>query len=241
MAAARDDAERVLQQRTVAHRFADRQRDIDGQIELSGRQRARHVLAVDGAARERRVRRVSCQAFDDRGQQQRFDRVGQADAEGLARVQRIEPAPFLQQLPQLREMVEQRRRHALARRRGAHAPAVAHEQRIAQLRAQAAYRVADRRRRQRQALRGVAQMPLAVDGLEHPQQVQIQLVGLVVNFAHPWRLAKITSFTLARTLRWRSPSRADGPLRIGSFLRCRLRDVARSGTFAAIGLGLPHC
>ena len=80
--------------------------------------------------------------------------------ERLPGLRRIEMLQLLQPLPQLRQRLQQRRGQPLAGRGGQHAAAVADEQRVAELGAQAAQRVADRGRGQVQALRGAAQVLL---------------------------------------------------------------------------------
>jgi hypothetical protein len=141
-------------------------------------------------------RRPSEDGLLQRRQQHQLDRIGHADAKALPGLGRIEMPPALEHLAQLGQLGDERRRLAKAGRGGAHQLAVTHEQRIAQLLAQTTQRVAHRRRRQGQGLGRAGQVLLAVDHLEHPQQVEIHGFARTMNRFHTQRLKQITSFTV---------------------------------------------
>jgi hypothetical protein len=127
------------------------------------------VSVTPGAASRRRASR--------RGRKKGFAQVGEEQGEVPPVLRRVELRARLQRAAQHGQGLAQRRGQALGMRRGLHAAAGAHEQRIAGQAAQPAQRVAHRGLGQAQALGGARDLALGIHRLEHQQQAQVGAGG----------------------------------------------------------------
>jgi len=173
----RDD-ERVVEQ--VFGRDARARLDpaIDDQIEIARRELALDVMHRDAAAHEAQARCFVRESGDDLWQRDRFEHVADADRDAQVERRRIEGRRVARGALQAGEMklhVRDDRARAFGRR---DAVALAHEQRIVEMRAQPVERMRDGRLRQVQRAGGRADAAVHVDGVEHAEQVQVEtMVG----------------------------------------------------------------
>ncbi len=139
------------------------------------------VVAVVGIGRERvdldrAVRRQALDLRDQLGQEQRVQVVAGGQAEGVVGGGGVEAAGVGKQHLGAAQDVGRRFDHAQPGHRGHHAGARAHQKRVAGEFAQALERRTDRRLVHAQAQRRTRHAALGQHGVQHADQVQINLV-----------------------------------------------------------------
>ncbi|MNP32153.1 hypothetical protein D3C76_1253190 [compost metagenome] len=104
--------------------------------------------------------------------------VGNREGEALAAARRVEAFADYQALFDLLECGAYRCFQGQGPRRRLHGAADAHQQRVAEQFAQAVQRIAHRRLAEGQALRRAGDIALTQQGIQHPQEVEVEVRGI---------------------------------------------------------------
>jgi len=129
----------------------------------------------------RTPRGALAQRHHEIGQEAAFADVAHVDAEGLVRGRRVELRRLAQGLLQRHQGTAHGRRQALGARRGLHAGTGAHEERVLEQQAQARQALAHGGLGQVQQLGRTPHLAHAVDGVEHAQQVEIEVLDIHIS------------------------------------------------------------
>lgn len=176
-----------------------RLRDVDGEVEAASGEVGLQLGAFDADAAQHGFGRDLRQSCKQRRQQHGLHLVGHRQTHAAQLAGRIEAALGAQDRLQTRQRLRKPRRQLLGAWRRHQPPALAAEQRVVELPAQARQRMAHRRLAEVQGRGGAAEVALAVDQVEDPQQVQVDAgkaappAGLIIRFLHIAPFRKISS------------------------------------------------
>ncbi|MNS93283.1 hypothetical protein D3C72_1274450 [compost metagenome] len=152
--------------------------EAEGEVDPAAVQRGGDLARRERHGLHAHAWRQLAQPRHQRGQKAALADVAHVDAKELARGGRVEALGLGQRLLQHGQRRLHGHRQPLGARRGRHAAEAAREQRVAQQQAQPREAVAGRRLGQAQGLGGAAHVAGAVDGVEQPEQVEIDRVDM---------------------------------------------------------------
>lgn len=192
MIAPHRDDERFVEQVFARDARADRQAALDDEIEIARRELALDVADRHAPAHEPQARRFLRERGDEPRQRDRFEHVAQAHDDAQVECRRVERrlrARRVLQSFQVALDIGDDCAGALGRH---DAVALADEQRIVELGAQAIERVRDRGLRQVQRAGRGADPAMHVDGVEHAEQVEVE-AEIDGHGTREWWIAEVDS------------------------------------------------
>ena len=175
MIGAHQAAVRIAKQRAPAHRRPEARQEAHRQIERATGERVGDVLHLERYGFQPHPGRRPLRALDERRQELDLSQVRHVEAEGARRAPRIEARPMRERAVEKRERLAHRLRHAAREGRRLHAGGRAYEERIAKERAQPRERIGHCGLRQSQPCRSGGHAALLEHGVEHAQQVEIDV------------------------------------------------------------------
>jgi hypothetical protein len=177
MALAQQHDVAVLQQRDalgVAHPG----QEAEGEVDAAAVERGRDLGGLQGQGLEAHARRQFAEPDHQCRQEAALADVAHVDAEGLARRTGLEALGLVERLLQCAQRRLNGQRQPLGTRRGRDTARRADEQRILQQQPQPAEAMARRRLGEAEGIGGAAHAARAVDGVEEPEQVQVNLIDM---------------------------------------------------------------
>ena len=168
----------IAEKRGAAHRGAQRGEEADRQVERAGRQRGGDILDVQARRFQPHAGGFALHPLDQRRQELDLAEVRHVEAERAGRGGRVEARAVGERRLEQRQRLPHRPGQLAGEGRRVHAARGAQEERVAEERPQPRERVGHRRLRQAQARRGGRDAALVQHGVEHPQQVEIDVLNI---------------------------------------------------------------
>ncbi len=168
----------VAKERAPAHRRPESRQEAHCKIERPGGERIGDVLDLERHRFQPDARRRLLYALDQRRQELDLPEVGHVKAKSARRASRIEAWPVCKRRVDESERLPNRLGELARERRRVHPGRRAHEERIAEERAQPRERIRHRRLRQAEAGGRGRHAALAQHRIEHAQQVQIDVAHI---------------------------------------------------------------